>query len=149
MPIGQKVAVIGGGHNALITAFYLAKGGFKPLVLERREVLGGGAVTDEFHTGFRASTLAHTMGPLRADVARDLAIEKFGCEILRPYPRVFAQTADGRALLFYNDHAKTSGGIARFSAKDAAKYAEFAAALAEIAEVFASIRNTRSIAPST
>jgi phytoene dehydrogenase-like protein len=139
MPIGQKVAVIGGGHNALITAFYLAKGGFKPLVLERREVLGGAAVTEEFHTGFRASTLAHTMGPLRADVAHDLAIEKFGCEILRPDPRVFAQTADGRALLFYNDHAKTSGGIARFSAKDAAKYGEFAAALAEIAEVFAQL----------
>jgi phytoene dehydrogenase-like protein len=139
MPIGQKVAVIGGGHNALITAFYLAKGGFKPLVLERREVVGGGAVTEEFHTGFRVSTLAHTMGPLRADVARDLAIEKFGCEILRPDPRVFAPTADGRALLFYNDHAKTSGGIARFSAKDAAKYAEFAAALGEIAEVFAQL----------
>ena len=51
MPIGQKVVLIGGGHNALITAFYLAKGGFKPVVLERREAVGGGAITEEFHRG--------------------------------------------------------------------------------------------------
>ena len=69
MPLGQKVVIVGGGHNGLITAFYLAKGGFKPVVLERREMVGGGAVTEEFHPGFRVSTLAHTLGPLRADVA--------------------------------------------------------------------------------
>ncbi len=63
MPIGQRVVLIGGGHNALVTAFYLAKGGFKPLILERREFVGGGAITEEFHPGFRASTLAHTIGP--------------------------------------------------------------------------------------
>ena len=75
MPIGQRVALIGGGHNALITAFYLAKGGFKPLILERREMVGGGAITEEFHPGFRASTLAHTVGPLRSDIARDLELQ--------------------------------------------------------------------------
>ena len=139
MPIGQRVAVIGGGHNALITAFYLAKGGFKPLVLERREIVGGGAITEEFHPGFRASTLAHTLGPLRQDVARDLAVEKFDCTILHPDPRVLALTPDGKALLFYDNHAKTSGGIARMSAKDGARYTEFAAALEEIAEVFAQL----------
>ncbi len=139
MPIGQRVALIGGGHNALITAFYLAKGGFKPLVLERREVVGGGAITEEFHPGFRCSTLAHTIGPLRADVARDMQVEKYDCQILYPDPRVFAPTPDGNALLFYNDHAKTAGGIARLSAKDAAKYTEFAASLEEIAGVFAQL----------
>jgi phytoene dehydrogenase-like protein len=139
MPIGQRVLIVGGGHNALITAFYLAKGGFKPLVLERREIVGGGAVTEEFHPGFRASTLAHTVGPLRADIARDMRLDKHGLQMLYPDPRVFAPTPDGRALLFYNDHAKTAGGIARFSAKDAASYTKFAAALEEIAEVFAKI----------
>jgi phytoene dehydrogenase-like protein len=139
MPIGQRVVLIGGGHNALITAFYLAKGGFKPLVLERRELVGGGAVTEEFHPGFHASTLAHTLGPLRADVARDLQIEKFDCQILHPDPRVFAPTPDGRALLFYNDHAKTAGGIAHLSAKDAAKYTKFAEVLGEIAGVLGQI----------
>src|SRR5215470_6008708 len=64
MPLGQRVVIVGGGHNGLITAFYLARGGFKPVVLERREMVGGGAVTEEFYPGFRASTLAHTLGPL-------------------------------------------------------------------------------------
>src|SRR5271155_1887108 len=116
MPIGQKVVLIGGGHNALITAFYLAKGGFKPVVLERRDVVGGGAVTEEFYPGFRASTLSHTLGPLRADIAKDLHLERFGLKILHPDPRVFAPAPDGRALVFYDDAAKTAGGIARFSA---------------------------------
>jgi phytoene dehydrogenase-like protein len=139
MPLGQKVVVIGGGHNGLITAFYLAKGGFKPVVLERREMVGGGAVTEEFHPGFRASTLAHTLGPLRADVARDLSVEKFDCQIFQPDPRVFSPAQDGRALLFYSDAAKTAGGIARISARDAEKYAQFAEALQEVAGIFAQL----------
>jgi phytoene dehydrogenase-like protein len=136
MPLGQRIVLIGGGHNALITAFYLAKGGFKPLVLERREMVGGGAITEEFHPGFRASTLAHTLGPLRADIARDMQLEKFECEILSPDPRVFAPAPDGNALLFYNDPARTAGDLARTSPKDAAKYTRFAASLEEVAEVF-------------
>ncbi len=136
MSLGQRVALIGGGHNALVTAFYLAKGGFKPLVFERREMVGGGAITEEFHPGFRASTLAHTLGPLRADVALDMQLESFDCEILHPDPRVFAPTPDGNALLFYNDVAKTAGEIARISAKDSAKYAQFAASLEETAGFF-------------
>src|SRR6267378_705450 len=136
MPLGQRVALIGGGHNALVAAFYLAKGGFKPLVFERREMVGGGAITEEFHPGFRASTLAHTLGPLRADVALDMQLESFDCEILHPDPRVFAPTPDGNALLFYNDVAKTAAEIARISAKDSAKYAQFAASLEETAGFF-------------
>lgn len=139
MSIGQRVAFIGGGHNALIAAFYLAKGGFKPVILERREIVGGGAITEEFHPGYRASTLAHTLGPLRPDVARDLKVEKFNCEIIRPDPRVFAPVLNGESLLFYDDHAKTAGGIARLSAKDAAKYTEFAASLEKISNVFAQL----------
>src|SRR5215510_7267919 len=122
MPLGQKVIVIGGGHNGLIAAFYLARGGFKPVVLERREVVGGGAVTEEFHPGFHASALAHTLGPLRSDVARDLAVERYDCQIFQPDPRMFSPSPDGRALLFYSDVAKTAGGIARISARDAERY---------------------------
>src|ERR1700749_4868945 len=139
MPIGQRVVIVGGGHNALITAFYLAKGGFKPIVLERREIGGGGAITEEFHPGYRASTLAHTVGPLRADIPLDMRLDKHDLQILNPDPRVFAPSPDGRSLLFYNNHAKTAGGIARFSAKDAANYTKFAEALAEISEVFGQI----------
>src|SRR5437660_11441734 len=105
MPIGQRVVLIGGGHNALITAFYLAKGGFKPLVLERREMVGGGAITEEFHPGFRASTLAHTLGPLRANVARDLQLDNFDREILYPDPHVVAPTPHGKAHHVYTHAA--------------------------------------------
>src|SRR6202795_4548435 len=136
MPIGQRVALIGGGHNALIAAFYLAKGGFTPLVLERREMVGGGAITEEFHPSFHASTLSHTVGPLRADIARDLEFHKLDCEILRPDPRVFAPTPDGKSLLFYDDHAKTAAEITRHSEKDAAKYAQFAETLDHLFSVF-------------
>src|SRR6266403_3135378 len=137
MPLGQKVVLVGGGHNGLITAFYLARGGFKPVVLERREMVGGGAVTEEFHPGFFASTLAHTLGPLRADVARDLQVEKFDCQILQPDPRVFSPSPGGKALLFYSDAAKTAGAIARVSAKDGENYTKFAAGLGEVAGFFA------------
>src|SRR5215469_18975089 len=125
MPLGQRVVLIGGGHNALVAAFYLAKGGFKPLVLERREMVGGGAITEEFYPGFRASALAHTVGPLRADIARDVQLRRFGCEILSPDPRMFVPTPEGGALIFHNDTAKTAESIAGFSERDATKYAEF------------------------
>jgi phytoene dehydrogenase-like protein len=139
MPIGQKVVLIGGGHNALIAAFYLAKGGFKPLVLERRDMVGGGAVTEEFHPGFKASTMAHTLGPLRADVAKEMELEKFNLQIFRPDPRVFSPAPGGHGLLFYDDAAKTAGAISHLSAKDATKYVEFAKELEKVAEVFAQI----------
>lgn len=139
MSAAKRIVLVGGGHNALVAAFYLAKSGFKPVVLERRPMPGGAAVTEEFHPGFRVSTLAHSVGPLREDVARDMQLEKFGCELLHPDPRLFAPAPDGRSLLFYDDHAKTAASIARLSAADAAKYAAFAAALAEIAQVFVQI----------
>src|SRR5258705_13534489 len=78
MPLGQRVVLIGGGGNALIAAFYLAKGGYKPLVLERREMVGRGATTEEFHPGFKASAVAHPLGPVRTEIARDMQSEKFG-----------------------------------------------------------------------
>ncbi|HEY2459705.1 MAG TPA: NAD(P)/FAD-dependent oxidoreductase [Candidatus Acidoferrum sp.] len=139
MPIGQRIVFIGGGHNALIAAFYLAKGGFKPLILERREMVGGGAVTEEFVPGFRVSSLAHTVGPLREDIVRDMQPSKHECHMLYPDPRVFAPTADGNALLFYENHAKTAGGISRLSAKDGAKYTEFAATLEKLSSVMAQL----------
>src|ERR1700693_2434980 len=101
MPIGQRVLIVGGGHNALVTAFYLAKGGFKPLVLERREIVGGGAITGEFHPGFDASTLAHTAGSVRADIAREMLLDKHELQMLYPDPRVLEPTPDGRALRLY------------------------------------------------
>lgn len=133
----RDIVIIGGGHNGLITAFYLAKAGFKPLVLERNSQVGGAAVTDEFHPGFRCSTLAHSAGPLRADVVRDMELEKHGVVFVTPDICVTALSPDGRALSLYQDADRSAKEIAAFSQKDAAKYPEFAQSLAKIAKVIA------------
>ena len=73
-----RVVIIGGGHNGLVAAFYLAKAGFAPLVLERREIVGGVAVTEEIHPGFRCPTVVHMAGPLLPQVMKDLQLEKHG-----------------------------------------------------------------------
>ncbi len=137
MTTSRDTVIIGGGHNGLITAFYLAKAGYKPLVLERSAQVGGAAVTDEFHPGFRCSTLAHTAGPLRPDVVRDMQLEKHGLKMISPEVCVTALSPDGRALTLYQDAAKSAQEISAFSQKDAAKYPEFQKSLGKISKVIA------------
>jgi phytoene dehydrogenase-like protein len=134
---GRDIVIIGGGHNGLVTAFYLAKAGFKPLVLERRSQVGGAAITDEFHPGFRCSTLAHTAGPIRPDIVRDMQLEKHGLRLITPDTCVTALSLDGRALSLYQDENKSAQSIAAFSQKDAAKYPEFEKSLGKISKVIA------------
>ena len=129
------IVIIGGGHNGLVTAFYLAKAGYRPLVLERRPQVGGAAITDEFHPGFRCSTLAHTAGPIRPDIVRDLKLEKHGLRLITPEVSVTAFTPDGRALSLYQDARKSAQGVAAFSQKDAARYPEFQESLAKMGRV--------------
>ena len=126
----------------MVTAFYLAKAGFKPLVLERREQVGGAAITDEFHPGFRCSTLAHTAGPIRADIVRDMQLEKHGLRLITPETCVTALSPDGRALSLYQDENRSAQSIAAFSQKDAAKYPEFAKSLSKISKVLAEVLAT-------
>src|SRR2546423_9635962 len=104
----RRVVIIGGGHNGLITAFYLAKAGFKPLVLERSAQVGGAAVTDEFHPGFRCSTLAHTAGPIRPDIVRDMQLEKHGLRMITPEVCLTTLRSDGRALSPCQDPRQTA-----------------------------------------
>src|SRR6516162_8958671 len=94
----REVVIIGGGHNGLVAAFYLAKAGFKPLVLERRSQPGGAAITEEFHPGFRCSTLAHAAGPLLPEVVRDMQLEWHGLKMIMPPIGVTALSPDGRAI---------------------------------------------------
>jgi phytoene dehydrogenase-like protein len=133
----RDIVIIGGGHNGLITASYLAKAGFKPLVLERRSQVGGAAITDEFYPGFRCSTLAHSAGPIRADIVRNMQLEKHGAKFITPDTCVTALSPDGRALSLYQGHKESAESIAAFSQKDAAKYPEFANSLEKISKVLA------------
>jgi phytoene dehydrogenase-like protein len=128
----RDAIILGAGHNALVTAFYLARAGVKPLVLERRGVVGGAAVTEEFHPGFRASTLAHACGPLRAEIAGDMQLARRGVAWNEPEPRLFAPAPGGQALFLFTDTPKSAAEIARFSKRDAEKYSEFAASLRRI-----------------
>ena len=135
----RDIVIIGGGHNALVAAFYLARAGRKPLVLERRPVAGGAAVTEEFHPGFRCSALAHAAGPVDAKILRDMGLDAVA--MVHPDPRLAAlpPAPDGRAVLFYEDDARTAASIAKLSAHDAKSYPEFHRALREIAAVVAQV----------
>jgi len=131
----RDVVIVGGGHNGLVTAFYLAKAGFKPLVLERRAQVGGSAVTEEICPGFRCSTLSHNTGPLRADVVRDMQLERHGLKLTKPDVSTISMLPDGRALVLYSDRKRAAQEIAQWSAKDATAYADFCAALGKIGAV--------------
>ena len=132
----RDVIIIGAGHNGLVTAFYLAKAGFKPLLLERRPQVGGCAITDEFHPGFRCSKLAHATGPMRPGVVTDMSLASHGLQTYSPGVRALSLSADGHPLALYSDTGRTQQEIARYSTKEAANYAEFQKALANIAGVF-------------
>lgn len=131
----RDVVIIGGGHNGLVTAFYLARAGFKPLVLERRPQVGGAAVTEEFHPGFRCSTLSHSAGPLLPEIVRDMQLERHGLKLIKPEVAVTALSRDGRALVLYQDVQRAAAEIASFCARDAAQYAAFQQSLAKIGGV--------------
>ncbi len=124
--------VIGAGHNGLTTAFYLAKAGLKPLVLERRPVVGGAAITGEIAPGYSCATLAHAIGPLRPSVVRDMQLARRGIEFLHPDPRLVALSPDGRALECSSDPARTADAIRAFSPKDAGRYPEFCSTMARL-----------------
>ena len=131
----RDVIIVGGGNNGLVAAFYLAKAGFKPLVLERSAQVGGAAITEELHPGFRCSTLAHNTGPLRADIVRDMQLEQHGLKLTTPEVSTVSLLPDGRALVLYSDAKKAAQEIAQWSQKDAASYLEFGAALGKIGKV--------------
>ena len=122
------VIVIGGGHNGLTNAAYLARAGKKVLVLERRHVLGGAAVTEEVFPGFKFSVCSYVVSLLRPEIIRDLDLPRHGLEIL-PLDGTFTPMPNGDYLWRVNDHGKTRREIARHSRLDAEAYEEFGKAM--------------------
>ncbi|MFZ0209628.1 MAG: NAD(P)/FAD-dependent oxidoreductase [Roseiarcus sp.] len=116
--------IIGGGHNGLTCGAYLARAGLKTLVLERRHVVGGAAVTEEVVPGFKFSVFSYLMSLLHPKVIADLELAKYGYEVL-PATDMFGPLPGKNYILFADDIAKTQKSFARFSAKDAAIYPEF------------------------
>jgi phytoene dehydrogenase-like protein len=119
------VIVIGGGHNGLVAASYLGKAGAKVLVLERRPIVGGAAVTEEPWPGYRINTFSYVAGLFRPQIVEDLELAKYGYETILYDPQSFVPFPNGKSLSLWNDTEKTQKEIAKFSAKDAAIYPKY------------------------
>src|SRR3954449_6096449 len=126
--------VIGGGHNGLVTAAYLAHAGAKVLELERREVLGGAWVTEELWPGFKVSTAAYVNSLLRPEIIRDLELKRHGFKMLPRNPSSFTPFPDGRSLLLGPNKAQTHSEVSKFSTKDAEALPKYEAMLERVAD---------------
>jgi phytoene dehydrogenase-like protein len=135
MAAARDVVIIGAGHNGLVAAFYLARAGLRPLLLERRPAPGGLVATEEFHPGFKAPAVFHTLGPLHPAILEDLGLDRHGLQILDPDPRLFAPGADGRAVILHADAGRTAGALRAISTRDAERYPDFHRALASLGGV--------------
>ncbi len=139
-------AIVGGGHNGLVAAFYLARAGLRTVVLERREIVGGCCVTEEFAPGFRASTGAYVLSMLRAPIWRDLRLVERGI-VVDPAGPTLNLYADGSALQLDDDLVRTQEEVRRFSAADARALPEFEAELGRIAELITPLIDTTPADP--
>ncbi len=129
----SDVLILGAGHNGLVCAAYLAAAGLRVTMLERRGIVGGAAVTEEFHPGFRNSVASYTVSLLNPQVIRDLDLARHGLKIVERRVSNLLPLPDGRFLA--TGGARTHGEIAKFSNRDAARFDEYSARLDAIADV--------------
>jgi phytoene dehydrogenase-like protein len=127
--------IIGGGHNGLVTACYLARAKWKVLLLERRYIVGGACVSEETFPGYKVSTAAYVNSLFRPEIIRDLRLRDYGFEVVERNPSSFSPFPDGRSLMLGPDEAMNEREIAKFSAKDAAAYPKYVAMLERVATV--------------
>ena len=139
MPSGNSqtydVIVIGAGHNGLTCAGYLSRAGFKVKVVERRHVVGGAAVTEEFHPGFRNSVCSYVVSLLNPKIIQDLELTRHGLTILDRPSGSLSVLPDGQHLQVSRDAAVARAEIAKFSRKDAEAFGAFDDEITEMAEV--------------
>src|SRR6202022_546622 len=143
MPLKRNAAwdaiIVGGRHNGLVCAAYLARAGRKVLVLERRELVGGCAVTEEIWPGYRVSTGAYLTSLLQERIIRELDLPRFGYKGDAKDPAFFSAFPDGRYLFMWQDRAKTLAEIAKFSKHDAEVFPAYEEHLERLSEVVESL----------
>lgn len=126
--------IVGAGHNGLVTAAYLARAGWKVLVLERRELVGGACVTERLWPGFKVSTASYVVSLLLPEIENELQLKKYGYQVLARNPSSFTPLEDGRHLLMGPDKVLNLQQIAKFSTRDAEAYPRYEALLEKVAE---------------
>jgi phytoene dehydrogenase-like protein len=136
---GYDVIIIGAGHNGLTCAAYLARKGYRVKVVERRGVVGGAAVTEEFHPGFRNSVCSYVVSLLDPKIIRELELENFGLTILERPSGSLSLLPDGRFLRLARELDQAEREIAKFSQHDAQAYGRFEQEITEVAEIFRSV----------
>jgi phytoene dehydrogenase-like protein len=134
-----QAIIVGGGHNGLVTAAYLARAGVRVLVLEARELVGGCAVTEEVWPGYRVSTASYLSSLMQDKVVRELNLERYGYRVDAKDPAFFSPFPDGRHLFMWQDRARTTAEIAKFSKHDAEAYPRYEAHLEKLAIVAESL----------
>src|SRR5579871_2823748 len=127
--------IVGGGHNGLVCAAYLAKAGRKVLVLERRELVGGCAVTEEIWPGYKVSTGAYLTSLMQERIVRELELERHGYRVDAKDPAFFSAFPDGRHFFMWQDRARTLAEITKFSRRDAEVYPAYEDQLERISRV--------------
>src|SRR3989440_2770405 len=127
--------IVGGGHNGLVSAAYLAKAGLKVLALERRPIVGGACITEEVFPGVRLSRLAYSAGLLRPEIIRDLDLPRFGYEVHAFHPQFFLPFPNRDSILLWNDPERNHKELARLSKKDAEAYPKYVAFWTEVMEL--------------
>jgi len=133
------VVIIGGGHNGLVAAAYLARAGRRVLVLERRELLGGCSVTEEIWPGYRVSTAAYLTSLMQERIVRELDLPRYGYQVDAKDPAFFSAFPDGRHLFFWQDGQRTLEEIANFSRRDAERFTAYEEYLERLARVVESL----------
>ncbi len=126
--------VIGAGHNGLVNGAYLAKRGLKTLILEKRHLVGGAAITEELHPGFNFTTFSYALSLIRPDIVQDLELVKHGMVVLK-MPTTFAPLENGDYLYMGDDHYANYHEIARHSKKDAEAYDDYATMVEKVCQV--------------